>query len=498
MSPEQARGEELGAQTDIFSLGIILYEMLANRRLFLGSTDFETLENIKNCSIPSIREINPNVSERLESVLLQALAKDPADRFLSAGAFQNSLSKILYSEYPHFTQDDLITKLNSLFGTEIKQEEKNLRLQLDQVNESQVEMAQQAYQAESSQSSFGQNHIQVTPSAKSGALKDFIWKNRFILSLAIIICSVIFYALSKNNKPETPKVATVNKSQKNFRFETDPPDSKIFVNGEMRGQTPTDIILPLNKRFLIKIEKKGFKTIQEDILTNADDTSLVFRLVKEKPEFGALSINTNPAGAEVFFNGKPLEQKTPAYISDLPFQKEVIVRIERDGYEPVQKKVLISESSQDIYFDLKPGKSLLIINPTPASAKIYLNNQPKESVIENVKRNETYQLRVEAKGYLPEERSIKVTTDRLEIDIPLKKKQAKVGRISISAIPWAKIIIGGKVIGSESHVLNYPLPVGKHTVILQHPDYPEVKRTVRIRHNENKKLIVDLREESQK
>ena len=144
MSPEQSMGQELNVQTDIFSAGIILYEMLANKRLFLGGTDFETLENIKRCEVPSLREINPKVSKELEELVQKSLAKDQSERFQSAGQLQNALSKILYTEFPHFTQDHLSKKLFLLFEDDIKKESENLKKAMDTIGAEQIKNAQNA------------------------------------------------------------------------------------------------------------------------------------------------------------------------------------------------------------------------------------------------------------------------------------------------------------------------------------------------------------------
>jgi serine/threonine protein kinase len=144
MSPEQSMGQELNNQTDIFSAGIILYEMLANKRLFLGGTDFETLENIKKCEVPPLREINPKVSKELEQVVLKSLAKNQSDRFQTAGQMQNALSKVLYTEFPHFTQDHLSKKLFLLFEEDIKKETENLKKAIVTIGAEQVENAQSA------------------------------------------------------------------------------------------------------------------------------------------------------------------------------------------------------------------------------------------------------------------------------------------------------------------------------------------------------------------
>ena len=87
MSPEQARGEPIGATSDLFSTGVVLWELLTADRLFDGDSELAVLEKVKAAVIPSVRERNPFVPASLEKIVTKALARDAADRFPDAGAF---------------------------------------------------------------------------------------------------------------------------------------------------------------------------------------------------------------------------------------------------------------------------------------------------------------------------------------------------------------------------------------------------------------------------
>ena len=96
LSPEAAHGQEVDAATDIFAVGIILWELLAGRRLFIGETDFETVRMVQQARVPSIRQFNPKVSAELERVMLRALAGDPAARYQTARDFGRDLNNMLF------------------------------------------------------------------------------------------------------------------------------------------------------------------------------------------------------------------------------------------------------------------------------------------------------------------------------------------------------------------------------------------------------------------
>ncbi len=84
-SPEHARGELTDFRSDIFAAGVVLWELLAGRRLFAKKTPEESLRAIAACDIPPVRKFNPEVPSPLETVVRRALQKNPASRFASAG-----------------------------------------------------------------------------------------------------------------------------------------------------------------------------------------------------------------------------------------------------------------------------------------------------------------------------------------------------------------------------------------------------------------------------
>jgi len=84
MSPEQARGLAVDARTDIFSLGIVLYEMVSGRRPFERSTTTDTLAAVLNHEPPPLARFSPDVPAELQRIVTKAMAKKPQDRYQTA------------------------------------------------------------------------------------------------------------------------------------------------------------------------------------------------------------------------------------------------------------------------------------------------------------------------------------------------------------------------------------------------------------------------------
>ena len=91
MSPEQAAGQRVDCRSDIFSLGVVLYELLTGMRLFKRPSDIQTLTAVSQCRVRPPSQMTTRVPTDLDAIVLKALAKDPAERYQEAAHLQKAL-----------------------------------------------------------------------------------------------------------------------------------------------------------------------------------------------------------------------------------------------------------------------------------------------------------------------------------------------------------------------------------------------------------------------
>ncbi|HLW82276.1 MAG TPA: protein kinase [Candidatus Acidoferrales bacterium] len=94
MSPEQARGEDVDSRTDLFSLGVVLYEMATGRQAFTGTTSAMVFDSILNRSPQPVSRLNPKVPGQLQHIIGRALEKSRHARYQSANQIKNDLQQL--------------------------------------------------------------------------------------------------------------------------------------------------------------------------------------------------------------------------------------------------------------------------------------------------------------------------------------------------------------------------------------------------------------------
>ncbi len=122
MSPEQAWGRAMDRRSDLFSLGIVLYEMITGQKPFLGGgTEMSILEMVRQCHIEPPRQVNPRIGESLDAVVTRALGREPDERYQDAAEMHQALERVL-RERPPPSAADLARFMERLFDRHEREE----------------------------------------------------------------------------------------------------------------------------------------------------------------------------------------------------------------------------------------------------------------------------------------------------------------------------------------------------------------------------------------
>ncbi len=143
MSPEQAGGKILDRRSDVFSLGIVLWEAVCRKRLFRSKTEAETIVKVSAAAVPKPRSIRPTIPVELEAIILKALAMDPADRYSTAAELKQALEGLLALRSIVVGSEQIGKLTTHLFQDQKQVREQQLREQ------SALSFVGQAYQFES-------------------------------------------------------------------------------------------------------------------------------------------------------------------------------------------------------------------------------------------------------------------------------------------------------------------------------------------------------------
>jgi serine/threonine protein kinase len=116
MSPEQANGKSMDCRSDVFSMGIVFYEMITDQRPFMATSEKSILEMVRECQVAPTITINARVPPRLDKIVMKSLSRDPEDRYQDAADMARDLERFLHERNtPNPTAVELARFMEVLF-----------------------------------------------------------------------------------------------------------------------------------------------------------------------------------------------------------------------------------------------------------------------------------------------------------------------------------------------------------------------------------------------
>jgi serine/threonine protein kinase len=126
MSPEQAWGKTIDRRSDLYSLGVVLYEMATNRKIFDADSEFSMLEKVRNAEVEFPPDIFENLPKNFLHIIKKALEKNPQNRYQSAHEMRVDLENYLLTTQERLNEKIIADYLKRLFKDEIEEERKIL------------------------------------------------------------------------------------------------------------------------------------------------------------------------------------------------------------------------------------------------------------------------------------------------------------------------------------------------------------------------------------
>ena len=128
MSPEQVRGEPIDRRSDVFSLGVVLWEALTKQRLFAADTELETVRRVIDGVVPAASTLAKDVPPELDAIVAKSLAKDRNNRYQTAEELSGALEGWLRATGSAATMTDVATFMKSAFSERIEQRAQLVRV----------------------------------------------------------------------------------------------------------------------------------------------------------------------------------------------------------------------------------------------------------------------------------------------------------------------------------------------------------------------------------
>ena len=120
MSPEQCRGKPVDRRSDVFALGIVLYELATGRRLFKAESEFMSMSAIVAGTVPAPTRFRPDLPPELELIIMKALATNPDERYGTADALRRALEELATAIGLRMSTTSLADYMKQLFGARVE------------------------------------------------------------------------------------------------------------------------------------------------------------------------------------------------------------------------------------------------------------------------------------------------------------------------------------------------------------------------------------------
>lgn len=410
MSPEQVRGTDLDNRSDIFACGVVLYELLVGDRLFLGESDFSTLEKVRNVEMVPPTRLNKNLSPHIERIVMKALAKGREDRYRWASEMAEDLQRYLFTTNQPFARTDLQRYMQQHFKEEITKERSRLdkyaTVTLESLEQEEGRGGRPARTAPEPMTEVASGlPVQAALQQPMGRLPSALLSTPLSLTDAVVESPPV--AAPPPQAPPPPAASRLptwaavligglltllvgggaaaafflqKKVQPgSITVEVNPPAAEILLNDRLvanRAPFTLDGLEP--NTYVLTVRAAGREPVIRAVRIAEGEHRLETIDLPRKVGTASLIVRTVPEGLRVRVDGKEAGRATPATLTGLLAGDHQVV-LEREGGSIVHRfRISLQEGAAEVVeVDTRRLPPLLDVTSEPAGAQVKVNGQLK-------------------------------------------------------------------------------------------------------------------------
>jgi serine/threonine-protein kinase len=484
MSPEQARGEPLDGRSDVFALGVILFELCTGRRLFRGPNEYETLKMITEGEYPRPSAVNPRISPALEAVIMKALAKDVARRYQTAREMQADLESVVRAEQIPVSTLALGKWMEMLFEEKLAAQRQALLEGKQLADVLAAEQPDDYTQAGTMGGSLGV----VPPPSKV----PWIVAVSGILLVAGVGVGLYAYK-EKQREAAAAEQRAINSGA--IEIHSVPEGASIWLNNSPTPhRTPytlRNLATGRGVRFAVKLTAEGYAPFTQEVAlaTRNARATVTAQLERARADsYAVLEVSTTPRGAAVLVDGRQVPGVTPLTVPELaPGVEHTVLVRHPDTLD--ETFTFVGQAGQ---IERRP----LVLRERPLAADeawVDVTTEPSAVLLRvgereittgspfhvRVRAGQILQFAFSAPGYEGETRQVRarpgqtLTLPTVRLERPRATGVTPVvdrrpGSLRVGSSPWCNVTVDGRAHGQTPVDISSISP-GTHTVVCTNP-----------------------------
>jgi|GEM_PF-643250 len=521
MSPEQAGGRKVDIRTDIFSLGVVIYEMITGVKPFSGENYSSVIHEILTVQPPKPVEANPLIPDEVNDIILAMLEKDAESRVQSVKVVGEKIAD-------HFKQRSIEVskeKIGEFLSTPDKEfqrlvvERKSKHLEralfYDNQGDEKIDSAIREYskvmhldphdsKVQSRLRALRERKKKLKPQPakplKSVEKKEVIpvkekSKKRksslplvLVISVLLLIAVVVVWRTVRRRRMQVLQTAFSGM----VVITSDPDSADVTIDEEILAQvTPFNLDSIAAGEHTMEVTKNGFQPYVKTFSVAENETLTLNAVLIEETtgvQYGSIAIVTTPKGAAVFLDGTKTGNTTPCTIAQVPVGSHDI-RLVKKGYDPIEVTRNV-QGETEVAVRVTMNKTKMDQEPLPAEfsylkvtakpwAKIYIDNRYIETtpIAQPIRVPAgKHTVKLENPNFKVWQQQITFVPDKIHtIDVRLEVDD---GYLKLTVKPWADVYIDGKFLETTPIGAPIKLSGGRHMLKLINPSFKPYEQEI--------------------